>query len=103
MNYAANAELDKARAEQYKYEAEEKKAKAKVVDKLTKAQLNKAETEIENMKKNGLLTDAQTADAWKIVGIHQKDLKWRDAQELQKQITGYLKPATEVIDAVTPF
>ena len=103
LNYAANAELDKARAEQYKYEAEEKKAKAKVVDKLTKAQLNKAETEIENMKKNGLLTDAQTADAWKIVGIHQKDLKWRDAQELQKQITGYLKPATEVIDAVTPF
>ena len=103
LNYAANAEQDKARAEQYKYQAEEYKEKAKVVDKLTKAQLNKAETEIENMKKGGLLTDAQTADAWKIVGIHQKDLDWRDAQEWQKQITGYLKPATEAIDAVTPF
>lgn len=103
LNYAANAEQDKARAEQYKYQAEEAKAKAKVVDKLTKAQLKKAEVEIENMKKGGLLTDAQTADAWKIVGIHQKDLDWRDAQEWQKQITGYLKPATEAIDAVTPF
>ena len=103
LNYAANAEQDKARAEQYKYQAEEAKAKAKVVDKLTKAQYNKALVEIENMKKSGLLTDAQTADAWKIVGIHQKDLDWRDAQEWQKQITGYLKPATEAIDAVTPF
>lgn len=103
LNYAANAEQDKARAEQYKYQAEEAKAKAKVVDKLTKAQYNKALVEIENMKKGGLLTDAQTADAWKIVGIHQKDLDWRDAQEWQKQITGYLKPATEAIDAVTPF
>ena len=103
LNYAANAEQDKARAEQYKYQAEEAKAKAKVVDKLTKAQYNKALVEIENMKKSGLLTDAQTADAWKIVDIHQKDLDWRDAQEWQKQITGYLKPATEAIDAVTPF
>ena len=103
LNYAANAEQDKARAEQYKYQAEEAKAKAKVVDKLTKAQYNKALVEIENMKKAGLLSDAQTADAWKIVGIHQKDLDWRDAQEWQKQITGYLKPATEAIDAVTPF
>ena len=103
LNYAANAEQDKARAEQYKYQAEEAKAKAKVVDKLTKAQYNKALVEIENMKKSGLLTDAQTADAWKIVDIHQKDLNWRDAQEWQKQITGYLKPATEAIDAVTPF
>ena len=103
LNYAANAEQDKARAEQYKYQAEEAKARGKVIDKLTKAQLNKAETEIENMKKAGLLSDAQTADAWKIVGIHQKDLDWRDAQEWQKQITGYLKPATEAIDAVTPF
>ena len=73
------------------------------LDKATKAQLNKAETEIENMKKNGLLTDAQAADAWKIVGIHQKDLNWYDANQWQKQITGYLKPATEAIDAVTPF
>ena len=103
LNYAANAEQDKARAEQYKYQAEEAKAKAKVVDKLTKAQYNKALVEIENMKKAGLLTDAQTADAWKIVGIHQKDLDWRDAQEWQKQVTGYLKPATDAIDAVMPF
>lgn len=103
LNYAANAEQDKARAEQYKYQAEEAKAKAKVVDKLTKAQYNKALVEIENMKKSGLLTDAQTADAWKIVGIHQKDLNWYDANQWQKQITGYLKPATDAIDAVTPF
>ena len=103
LNYAANAEQDKARAEQYKYQAEEAKAKAKVVDKLTKAQYNKALVEIENMKKSGLLTDAQTADAWKIVDIHQKDLNWYDANQWQKQITGYLKPATEAIDAVTPF
>lgn len=101
--YEANAQEDTARAEKAKYEQAEYKAKTKVVDKLTKAQLNKAETEIENMKKAGLLSDAQTADAWKIVGIHQKDLDWRDAQEWQKQITGYLKPATEAIDAVTPF
>ena len=101
--YEANAQEDTARAEIAKYQQAEAKAKTKVVDKLTKAQLNKAETEIENMKKSGLLTDAQTADAWKIVGIHQKDLNWRDAQEWQKQITGYLKPATEAIDAVTPF
>lgn len=101
--YEANAQEDTARAEAAKYQQAEAKAKTKVVDKLTKAQLNKAETEIENMKKSGLLTDAQTADAWKIVGIHQKDLDWRDAQEWQKQITGYLKPATEAIDAVTPF
>ena len=103
LNYAANAEQDKARAEQYKYQAEEAKAKAKVVDKLTKAQYNKALVEIENMKKSGLLTDAQTADAWKIVDIHQKDLNWYDANQWQKQITGYLKPATDTIDAVTPF
>lgn len=103
LNYAANAEQDKARAEQYKYQAEEAKARGKVIDKLTKAQYNKALVEIENMKKSGLLTDAQTADAWKIVGIHQKDLNWYDANQWQKQITGYLKPATEAIDAVTPF
>lgn len=103
LSYAANAEQDKARAEQYKYQAEEAKAKAKVVDKLTKAQYNKALVEIENMKKAGLLTDAQTADAWKIVGIHQKDLNWYDANQWQKQITGYLKPATDAVDAVLPF
>ena len=103
LNYAANAEQDKARAEQYKYQAEEAKAKAKVDGKLTKAQYNKALVEIENMKKSGLLTDAQTADAWKIVDIHQKDLNWYDANQWQKQITGYLKPATDTIDAVTPF
>ena len=103
LNYAANAEQDKARAEQYKYQAEEAKAKAKVVDKLTKAQYNKALVEIENMKKGGLLTDAQTADAWKIVGIHQKDLDWYNANQWQKQVTGYLKPATDAIDAVMPF
>ena len=101
--YEANAQEDTARAEVAKYQQAEAKAKTKVVDKLTKAQLNKAETEIENMKKNGLLTDAQAADAWKIVGIHQKDLNWYDANQWQKQITGYLKPATEAIDAVTPF
>lgn len=101
--YEANAQEDTARAEKAKYEQAEYKAKTKVVDKLTKAQLNKAETEIENMKKAGLLSDAQTADAWKIVGIHQKDLNWYDANQWQKQITGYLKPATEAIDAVTPF
>lgn len=103
LNYAANAEQDKARAEQYKYQAEEAKAKAKVVDKLTKAQYNKALVEIENMKKAGLLTDAQTADAWKIVGIHEKDLNWYDANQWQKQVTGYLKPVTDAIDSVMPF
>lgn len=101
--YEANAQEDTARAEIAKYQQAEAKAKTKVVDKLTKAQLNRAETEIENMKKAGLLTDAQTADAWKIVDIHQKDLNWRDAQEWQKQITGYLKPVTDAVEAVTPF
>ena len=101
--YEANAQEDTARAEVAKYQQAEAKAKTKVVDKLTKAQLNKAETEIENMKKNGLLTDAQAADAWKIVGIHQKDLNWYDANQWQKQITGYLKPVTDAIDSVTPF
>ena len=101
--YEANAQEDTARAEKAKYEQAEYKAKTKVVDKLTKAQLNKAETEIENMKKSGLLTDAQAADAWKIVGIHQKDLDWYNANQWQKQVTGYLKPATDAIDAVMPF
>ena len=107
LNYAANAEQDKARAEQYKYQAEEAKAKAKVVDKLTKAQYNKALVEIENMKKSGLLTDAQTADAWKMVDLHQKDLNWRDANEWQKQISGYINSiggaVSGVADAIIPF
>lgn len=98
--YEANAQEDVARAEKAKYEQEEAKAKTKVVDKLTKAQLSRAETEIENMKKNGLLTDAQAADAWKMVDIHQKDLDWRDAQEWQKQISGYVGAASNAVSAV---
>lgn len=100
--YEANAQEDTARAEIAKYQQAEAKAKTKVVDKLTKAQLNRAETEIENMKKSGLLTDAQAADAWKMVDLHQKDLDWRDAQEWQKQITGYVNAAGGVIDAILP-
>lgn len=100
--YEANAQEDTARAEVAKYQQAEAKAKTKVVDKLTKAQLAKAEQEIENMKKNGLLTDAQAADAWKMVDLHQKDLDWRDAQEWQKQITGYVNAAGGVVDAVLP-
>lgn len=101
--YEANAQEDTARAEVAKYQQAEAKAKTKVVDKLTKAQLNRAETEIENMKKSGLLTDAQAADAWKMVDLHQKDLDWRDAQEFQKQITGYLDAGSRAVDAFTPF
>ena len=100
--YEANAQEDTARAEKAKYEQAEAKAKTKVVDGLTKAQLNRAETEIENMKKSGQLTEAQAADAWKMVGLHQKDLEWRDAQEWQKQITGYVNAAGGVIDAIIP-
>lgn len=100
--YEANAQEDTARAEIAKYQQAEAKAKTKVVDKLTKAQLNRAETEIENMKKSGLLTDAQAADAWKMVDIHQKDLDWRDAQEFQKQITGYLDAGSRLTDAILP-
>ena len=107
LNYAANAEQDKARAKQYKYQAEEAKAKAKVVGKLTKAQYNKALVEIENMKKSGLLTDAQTAGAWKMVDLHQKDLNWRDANEWQNQISGYINSiggvVSDVADALMPF
>ena len=101
--YEANAQEDTARAEKAKYEQAEYKARTKAAEKLTDLQLKKAGVEIENMKKSGLLTDAQTADAWKIVDIHQKDLNWRDAQEWQKQITGYLKPVTDAVDSVTPF
>ena len=95
--YEARAQEDTARAEKAKYEQEEAKQKTKVIEKLTKSQVARAEQEIENMKKNGLLTDAQVADAWKIVGIHQKDLDWRDAQEWQKQFTGYLGAAGNLI------
>lgn len=100
--YEANAQEDTARAEKAKYEQAEAKAKTKVVDKLTKAQLSRAETEIENLRKSGQLTDAQVADAWKMVDIHQKDLNWRNAQEWQKQITGYVNAAGGVVDAILP-
>ena len=95
--YEAGAQEDTARAEKAKYEQEEAKQKTKVIERLTKAQAARAEQEIENMKKNGLLTDAQVADAWKMVDIHQKDLNWRDAQEMQKQITGYVNAAGNLI------
>ena len=95
--YEAGAQEDTARAEKAKYEQEEAKQKTKVIERLTKAQAARAEQEIENMKKNGLLTDAQVADAWKMVDIHQKDLNWRDAQEWQKQVTGYLGAAGNLI------
>ena len=95
--YEAGAQEDTARAEKAKYEQEEAKQKTKVIEKLTKAQAARAEQEIENMKKNGMLTDAQVADAWKVVDIHQKDLDWRDAQEFQKQVTGYIGAIGSVI------
>ena len=95
--YEAGAQEDTARAEKAKYEQEEAKQKTKVIEKLTRAQAARAEQEIENMKKNGLLTEAQVADAWKVVDIHQKDLDWRDAQEFQKQVTGYIGAATSFI------
>ena len=95
--YEANAQEDTARAEKAKYEQAEAKEKTKVIGRLTKAQAARAEQEIENMKKNGLLTDAQVADAWKVVDIHQKDLDWRDAQEFQKQVTGYIGAIGSVI------
>lgn len=88
--YEANAQEDTARAEKAKYEQVEAKEKTKTIGKLTRAQAARAEQEIENMKKNGMLTEAQAADAWKMVDLHQKDLNWRNAQEWQKQITGYL-------------
>lgn len=100
--YEANAQEDTARAEKAKYEQAEAKEKTKTIGRLTRAQAAKAEQEIENMKKSGMLTEAQAADAWKIVDIHQKDLDWRDAQEWQKQITGYIDSAGKVVDAVLP-
>ena len=95
--YEANAQEDTARAEKARYEQEEAKQKTKTIERLTRAQVARAEQEIENMKKNGLLTEAQAADAWKMVDIHQKDLDWRDAQEFQKQIAGYLGAASSLI------
>lgn len=95
--YEANAQEDTAKAEKAKYEQAEAKERTKTIGRLTRAQAAKAEQEIENMKKNGLLTDAQAADAWKMVDLHQKDLDWRDAQEFQKQVTGYLGAASNFI------
>lgn len=95
--YEAGAQEDTARAEKAKYEQEEAKQKTKTIEKLTKAQVARAEQEIENMKKSGMLTEAQAADAWKMVDLHQKDLNWKDAQEFQKQVTGYLGAAGNLI------
>lgn len=95
--YEAAAQEDTARAEKAKYEQEEAKQKTKTIGRLTRAQAARAEQEIENMKKNGMLTEAQAADAWKMVDIHQKDIDWRDAQEMQKQITGYLGAASNFV------
>lgn len=92
--YEANAQEDTARAEKAKYEQEEAKQKTKTIGRLTRAQAARAEQEIENMKKNGMLTEAQAADAWKMVDLHQKDLDWKDAQEFQKQVTGYMSAAS---------
>ena len=95
--YEASAQEDTARAEKAKYEQVEAKEKTKTIERLTRAQAARAEQEIENMKKDGMLTEAQAADAWKMVDLHQKDLDWRDAQEFQKQITGYLNAASSFV------
>ena len=95
--YEATAQEDTARAEKAKYEQIEAKEKTKTIGRLTKAQATRAEQEIENMKKNGMLTEAQAADAWKMVDLHQKDLDWKDAQEFQKQVTGYLNAASSFV------
>lgn len=95
--YEANAQEDTAKAEKAKYEQEEAKQKTKTIERLTRAQAARAEQEIENMKKDGKLTEAQAADAWKMVDLHQKDLDWKDAQEMQKQITGYIKAGSDFI------
>lgn len=93
--YEANAQEDTARAEKAKYEQAEAKERTKTIERLTRAQVARAEQEIENMKRKGMLTEAQAADAWKMVDLHQKDLDWKDAQEFQKQITGYLGAASK--------
>ena len=95
--YEAAAQEDTARAEKAKYEQEEAKQKTKTIERLTKAQAARAEQEIEKMKKEGKLTEAQAADAWKMVAIHQKDIDWRNAQEMQKQITGYVNAASNLV------
>ena len=95
--YEANAQEDTARAEKAKYEQEEAKQKTKTIERLTKAQVARAEREIENMKKDGMLTEAQAADAWKMVSLHQKDLDWYNSQAFQKQVTGYLGAASNFI------
>ena len=95
--YEATAQEDTARAEKARYEQTEAKEKTKTIGRLTRAQAARAEQEIENMKKNGMLTEAQAADAWKMVDIHQKDIDWRDAQEFQKQITGYVNAASNFV------
>lgn len=95
--YEVLGQTDEAKKQQAKYAQEEAKAKTKTIGNLTRAQVARAEQEIENMKKTGMLTEAQAADAWKMVDIHQKDLDWRDAQEWQKQITGYVKPVADLI------
>ena len=98
--YEVLGQTDEAKKQQAKYAQAEAKAKTKTIDKLTRAQLARAEQEIENMKKDGMLTEAQAADAWKMVELHQKDLNWRDAQEWQKQVTGYLNTATNAVGNV---
>lgn len=95
--YEAAAQEDTAKAEKAKYEQKEAKQKTKTIERLTRAQAARAEQEIENMKKGGKLTEAQAADAWKMVALHQKDIDWRDAQEMQKQIAGYLGAAGNLI------
>ena len=95
--YEVLGQSDETKKQQAKYAQAEAKAKTKTIGRLTRAQVARAEQEIENMKKNGLLTEAQVADAWKMVDLHQKDLDWRDAQEWQKQVTGYIKPVADLI------
>lgn len=95
--YEVLGQSDETKKQQAKYAQAEAKAKTKTIGRLTRAQVARAEQEIENMKKNGLLTEAQVADAWKMVDIHQKDLDWRDAQEWQKQVTGYIKPVADLM------
>ena len=95
--YEVLGQTDETKKQQAKYAQAEAKAKTKTIERLTRAQAARAEQEIENMKKDGKLTEAQAADAWKQVEIHQKDLDWRDAQEWQKQVTGYIKPIVDLI------
>ena len=95
--YEATAQEDTAKAEKAKYEQAEAKAKTKTIERLTRAQAARAEQEIENMKKDGKLTEAQAADAWKMVNLHQKDLDWYDSQAFQKQVSGYVSAIGSVV------